>query len=137
MSPRRRQHHAEHRLARLDQGDVDRELAVFAQELLGAIERVDQPERAVGDLRHVACGDRLLRDHRNLGSQLGEPGEDHRLGGLVGGGHRRGVGLGAHRHVAVVVLEDHRAGALGQHHDLGQQMIQILHHRSAMNSRST
>ena len=71
------------------------------------------------------------------GVELGEAREDHGLGRLVGGGHRRGVGLGPDRHVAVVVLEDHGAGAIGQRDDLGQETVEIRHHRSAANSRST
>ena len=71
-------------------------------------------------------GDRLLGDHRDLGRELGEAREDHRLGGLVGDGDGRGVGLGPHRHVLSIVLEDDLAGALGERDDLGQK-VGVIH----------
>src|SRR3546814_10372104 len=51
-------HHAGGWLAVLDEGDVHRELAVAVEELLGAVERVDQPEAVAFDHRLLAGGDR-------------------------------------------------------------------------------
>ena len=94
--------------------------------------------RSLVERRHVARGDRLLGDHGDLRGELGQTLEDQRLGRLVGDRDRRGVGLGADRDLVAIVLEDHRAGALGERHDLGQQAGEV--HRfssSGANARST
>jgi hypothetical protein len=117
--------HAGDRLAFLDQRDVDRELAVARNELLGAVERIDQPEAAARNLRQRARRGRLLGDHRDLRGELGERLEDKVLGRLVGLGDRRGVLLVAHFDLLAldVVAEDHLAGALG---DQAQDRQQVL-----------
>ena len=53
---------AEARPAALDQRDVDGELALVLDELLGAVERIDQPERAAVDRRDLPGRDFLLGD---------------------------------------------------------------------------
>src|SRR5579862_3389339 len=66
--------HAQHRLAGLDQGDVDRELPVALDELTRAIQWVDQPERGPGSPLSEHLGRRLLAQHADLRGQLGEAG---------------------------------------------------------------
>ena len=53
---RGREHDAEHRSAFVNQRDVHRELAVPREELLGAVERIDQPVAAASVARSVAGG---------------------------------------------------------------------------------
>ncbi len=103
--------HAEHRLAALDQRDIDGELAVAADEFLGAVERVDEPEeirRRTGQAVGLAL---LLGDDRDAGRGGGERGEDDRLGALIGKRHRRGIRLAADREIAGIDLHDRIAGA--------------------------
>ena len=84
----RRQYHAEHRLAIFDQGDIDRELVIALDELLGAIERIDQPQTRPGATFFIADGGRLLRQHRDIRRQRPQPRADERMGGAVGFGQR-------------------------------------------------
>ena len=89
----RRIDHAAHRHAVLDFGDVDRELAVAADEFLGAVQRIDQEEadgRSFG-MRPAATSSSATIG--NAGRQLREPLEDEALGFVIGVGHRRMVGL--------------------------------------------
>ena len=137
LPERRRQYHAKDRLAPFDQGNVDGELALPVNELLGAIQRIDQPERPRIDIRDMAGSDPLLRDHRYLGRQLRQARQDYGFGCLVRSGNGRSVRLRAHRHIALVVLEDHHAGAVRERDDLGQETIEIPHHCSAVKARST
>ena len=116
----RRQHHAQHRQAVFDQCDVDGELAIALDELLGAVQRVHQPE-AVTHLGRVAGGHGLFGHHRDVRGQRRQPGQDHRLGTLVGLGHRRGIGLALHRKISGVNRHDHGAGLAGERGQRGQQ----------------
>ncbi len=119
---RRQMHDAEHRHAAFDQRDVDGELAVARDELLGAVERIDQPE-ALRRLGGQALGLRLLLgDHRNVGRQAAQGGQDHRLRRQVGLGHRRLVGLALGGEVGGIDLEDLGAGVA---RDLGQLLGQL------------
>src|SRR5262245_46370937 len=54
--------HAEHRHSIFDQGDVHRKLAVSLDELLGPIQRVDQPESAPRTASFVARYVAFLRN---------------------------------------------------------------------------
>ena len=65
---RRRIDQAEARAAVLDQGDVDGKVGALLDELLGAVERIDQEEARAE--RRRAIGGNLLRHHRNV---RGEP----------------------------------------------------------------
>src|SRR3546814_19728493 len=55
---------------------VDGEIAVAAEELAGAVERIDQPERAGPERRQAAARRLFLGDHRNIGGQRAQAGED-------------------------------------------------------------
>lgn len=98
-----------HRATLFDQGDVDREFAVSADEFLRAVERIDQPESAAGilstmNLGNTAGRDSLLRHDRNVRQQRAEQRKDQCLGGVVGRCYRRLVGLDAGFDLAVVVV---------------------------------
>jgi hypothetical protein len=84
------------------------ELAVAADEFLGPVERIDEPEQPVMG-RDAAGSCLLLGDHRDLRRQLAQVAQDHRLGALVGLGHRRRIFLAAHREIGAV--DGHRGGA--------------------------
>ncbi len=86
---------AEDRDAVLDEADIDGELAVAVDELLGAVERVDEPEEGRRRNRQAVRRRMLLGDDRDVRRRRGESLEDQRLGMLVGKGHRRGVVLAA------------------------------------------
>ena len=100
----RRVHHAEHRHAVLDQGDVDGELAVALDEFAGAVERVDQPVadatagafpgHVVARIPPTAPGCRA--------SARARPSTMHAVRGQVGCGQRRVVVLVLDGEVAVV-----------------------------------
>ncbi len=107
-------HDAEDGMVALHQRDVDRELAVPAQELLGAVERVHQPEPGRRRARQSLALGALLGNHRNARRPRAQDLDDDRLRALVGAGDRRVVGLAPHigRANGVVDLEDGDAGAL-------------------------
>ena len=100
---------------------------LLLDELLGAVEGVDQPEGRLIHRRDPAGCDLLLGDDRDVRGQLAQAVENQRLGRLVGGGHRRGVGLGPDLDLTPVVLHQHHAGALGEGDDrieeLGRSVI--------------
>ena len=79
---RRRVDDAHHRAAVLDDRDVDRELAVLRDELLGAVERIDECEPAAV-FGHVSAGHRFFGDHLKVRLGLGEPLQDDRFGKAV------------------------------------------------------
>ena len=93
----------------LDQRDVDGEIAVAADELLGAVERIDQ-EEAIGSGRHPAGRHALLGHHRHLRRKPFESGEQHDLGQSVGFGHRRRIGLEGNVDRPGVNVEDDPSG---------------------------
>jgi hypothetical protein len=70
-----RQHDAEARFAVLDQGDVHRELAGAVDELLGAVQRVGEPEASV-EVGYATPRVGLLGHHRNVRGERRQPGED-------------------------------------------------------------
>ena len=92
LAPRRREHHAQHRLAVFDQRDVDREFVALAHELARAIERIDE-EETLGDRRHLARGHGFFGDDRHAGRDGREIREDDFLRGFVGRGDRRASAL--------------------------------------------
>jgi hypothetical protein len=69
--------------ARLDQGDVDGELAIALDEATGAVERIDQ-EPAVAKVGHAAGAGFLLGDDGQVRIGAAEVIEDDGLGGAVG-----------------------------------------------------
>ena len=72
--------HPEHRFAVFDQRDVDRELAVAADELLGAVERVDQPVALPVPTLFERWRLGFLGNHRHIGRQLVEAFHDDAMG---------------------------------------------------------
>ncbi len=88
LAGNRDMHDAEHRHTRLDQGDVDRELAVALDELLGAVERIDQPEPSPDHFRRQAGDGFLFRDDWNVGRKRAQHRQDYRLGRRIGSGDR-------------------------------------------------
>ena len=85
---RRREDDAEARGLVHDQSDVDGVIVAAADKLLGAVERVDQEERA-GVGRDASRRDFLLGDDRHARGGPGQSGEDDQFGGAVGLGDRR------------------------------------------------
>lgn len=91
-------HHAQYRMIFVDQRDVHGEFAVAFDELLGAVERIDEPMEFVG--APLFEGDFLIffRNDRKAVGQLFEPGTDHGIGASVGQGQGRVVGLSLYLH---------------------------------------
>ena len=102
---RRSEHHAGDRDAVLDERDVDRELAVAADELLGAVERIDEQE-GVPDLRSPCGGHFLLGDDRNVRHRRREGFHDGVLGAEIGFADRRIVDFVGDGKVGPVDLHD-------------------------------
>ena len=108
---------AQHRTAAVDQPNVDGELAVPAQVFTRAVERIDEPETATRDIGRYPRRDLLFRHHRYLRRQMSQALQDDALGGDIGGGHRRAIGLAAHDRRLAVVTQDHLAGGRRQRGD--------------------
>ena len=105
----RRVDNAEHGTALIDEADVDAELAVAVQVLARAVEGIDKPEAAAGDIRDHSRRHAFLRNYRDLRRQAPQTLEHDPLGSDVGGGDRRAVGLDAHGLRLAVVTQDHLA----------------------------
>src|SRR6185312_4833335 len=106
----------------------DGELAIAADEFLGAIERIDQPEPIAGITRpmhlwDVAGGDRFFGYDGYVRRERLQGGYDHRLRRLIGCRHRRGIGLGAVCDDALVVSEDDFAGPFRDRLGCGKQWL--------------
>ena len=90
--------------AGLDEGDVDGKIAVALDEFLGAVQRIDEPEAVkifalgVGDLLV------LLGDDGVTGGQVPEAGDDDVVGGAIGAGEGRFVGLDFDAEVFAVIF---------------------------------
>ncbi len=102
---RRRQNHPQGRVTVFDQGNVHGEFAVAVDELLGAVQGVDQP-KSLRHGRYAAGGRRLLGNHGNGGRELRERRKNDRLGPLICRGDRRGIGLVSHFKICRIDLEN-------------------------------
>ncbi len=75
---------AENRAMIVDQGNIDRELAIAVDEFPGAVQGVDQPVlrplRALGKRRQSF----LLRNDRNFGGKSTQAGDDTTMRGQIG-----------------------------------------------------
>ena len=118
---------AQHRLARSDQCDIDGELAIAADELLGTVQGVDEPEAATADLGQPPGGYALLGDDGDARRQGFQRLDDEPLGGLVGFGDRRGIRLRTYREIATVDAHDHLARPLGDAANLVDDPFRRLH----------
>ena len=76
-----------------DQADIDGEITILFDKFFGPVERVNQPKTCPRNFRNVTGGDTFLGNCRNLRGKRGEGWQNHRLGGLVGGGDGRTVRL--------------------------------------------
>ena len=83
---------AGYRRSLVDQGDIDGEFAIAAEELLGAVERVNEIETLAG-LRNEAGGGRFLGNYRNVGILALETGKNNPFRRLVGLGYRGQIGF--------------------------------------------
>ncbi len=117
---RRGVNYPKHRPAPLDQGDIDGEFAVAFNEFLGAVEGVHQPVASLG-IGTAKVPGILFRQQRQLRRELGQPGGDKPVGGGIGLGQGRLVGLGRDRKIPAVNGHDGLAGVPGEGVDVGQQ----------------
>lgn len=115
------EHDPQHGPAMLDQRDVDGEFIAVADELLRAVERVDQPESSSRNVWHPACGRCLLCHHRYGRGQGGQLLQNDSLGAPIGDGHGGSISLVAHRKVGCVDLQDGVARFARGINDTGQQ----------------
>ena len=122
---------AEHRPAVLDERDIDREFAVAAEELLGSVQRIDEPEARADAGRPDALGGLLLRDHRNPRGQRAERRQDDGFRRLIGERHRAAVGLFPHAGPVTVEGEGGAPGFLGQRPDGGEKIAEGQGRRAA------
>jgi hypothetical protein len=95
----------------VDERNVDRELAVALQELLGAVERVDEPiALPLAPRRRVGWG-RLLGQDGQTRRELFEGATDDRVGHSIGFRQRRIVALALDGKIrAAVNLENRLSG---------------------------
>ena len=115
--------HTQHRLADIDEGDVDGEFAVTVDEFLGAVERINQPEWGAGDIGRVTVFEGLFADDRVFVGDAAADGADNQFfGGLVGFRDRGLIGLFLDLEIGFVDLHDFLAGPLGDVADLGQKV---------------
>ena len=100
--------------AGVDDGDIDGEFSVALDKFLGSVERIDEPERGVADVRRVAGGECFLADDRVLVGDAHLDGAlDQFLGRLVGFRHRRGIGFFLNLEIGLVDFHDFLAGPSG------------------------
>src|SRR6185503_2657020 len=119
--PRGREHHAQARRTVDDQADVDGIIVAAANELPGAVERVDQEiDVVVG--RDASGGHLFLGDHRNARRGAGERGENDQLGRAVGLRHRRAVNLALNLETPRDNLEDRLTGLARGDGDLVEKL---------------
>jgi hypothetical protein len=85
-------HHAQHRHAIFDQGDVDGELAVALDELAGAVERIDQPQASIGAWPRE-CRRPSSDSTGTCGVECRQAVDDDAVRGQIGRGQRRVVVL--------------------------------------------
>ena len=109
--------HAEHRSAIFDQGNIDREFAVTADEFAGAVEWIDQEKTALDRGFRVALRT-LFRYHRDMRKPRFEAGDNDRVGGTVGLGDRAFVRLMVDSKVHVIDPHDGCARLQGEGADL-------------------
>ena len=112
--------HAQYRPAPLDQGDIDGELAVALDELLGAVEGIHQPVAPLGVGTGEVAGV-FLRQQRQWQGQGGQAIGDKLMGGGVRLGQGGLVGLLLYREVPAVDGHDGGAGVPGDGFHLGNQ----------------
>jgi hypothetical protein len=97
-------HHPHHRDPADDQADHDREAVAAADEVLGAVDRVDEPDPVGAEPGQVVL--ELLADHHVGREGRVQAGDDQRRGVAVSRGDRLVTGL----------VLDHQAGGAGGHH---------------------
>ena len=102
---RRRVNHAANRHAVFHQRDIHREIPPALDELLGAVQRIDEPEQRP-DLGRLSCRNGLLGHDGHGGRQVLQRLDDEGLGALIGLGDRRLIILAADREVGGVHLQD-------------------------------
>jgi hypothetical protein len=85
--------HPAHGHTVLHKRDVHGEIAAPLNELLRAVQRIDDQEGPGVDI--MAAG-LFLGHQRHIGKSLAKPRRDQRIGGFVGLGHGAVVGLRAH-----------------------------------------
>ena len=115
------EHDAEGRFAVFDQRDVDGELSGFLDELLGAVEWVDEPKAIPTHALLGADAFRFLGQYRDVRRQLCERRDDAVVCGAVGLCEWRVVFFGFHLGRAIVGFHDGVAG-------LGRNASYVVYH---------
>ena len=125
----RRADHAQYRAVLADQGDIHGKFTVALDELLGAIQRVDQPELVPAAALLEGYRGRFLGPDRNIGRQLVQLGEDELVGRAVGRSQRRTVVLGLDGEVFPLVdFHDGVAGRAGDTQHVVEQLRDVCSH---------
>src|SRR5690554_4152355 len=111
---RRRGDHAHHRHAVFDHGDVHGEFAAALGEVLGAVNRVDQPEPAPAFALFPGNLRAFLRKNRNVPADVAQALIDDLVSRLIRRGNRRIVFLITHLEIGLVDMKHLLTGRIRQ-----------------------
>ena len=114
--------HAEHGQSLLDVAQHDAELAALLDELVGAVDWVDEEGALGGGEGCVVFLGALLGDDGHTGKLLLQGGDDELVRALVGQGHRVGRPLELNRERCIVHIHDDGGGALRQRGEKGEDV---------------
>ena len=108
----RRMDDPQDRSAGVNEGDVDGKFPPLADELLGAVQGIDQPERRTRDIGDIAGGNRFFGDDGEVVGDLFPDGLGNEVFGQpVGLGDGRGIRFLVDLEIAVVDFHDFPSGA--------------------------
>ncbi len=124
-TPHRHVNYAEDRLVVLDERDVDRELAIAIDELLGAVEGIDEPVRIPAAALLETRESRFLRQDGQIGGQLLQSRDNEVMRRHVRPGDRRFIVLCLYIEIGRVNFEDRLAGLGGQGNKRINELWQI------------
>jgi hypothetical protein len=119
QAQRRRADDAEQRRSPGDEREIHGEFAAAGDELLGAVERIDQEEAAA--IGRACRIDPLFRQHRDFGREVAQSIGDNPVGGEISLRDRGTVRLALDRHRAAV---DGQNGLTRAQHQLSERLHQ-------------
>ena len=102
----RRIDHAKHRFALLNQGDIDRELAVALDKLFGAVQRIHQPV-ALPVLALLPLLGVFFRQDRDIGGQRQQAAHNDFMRSNIRRGNRRIILLAGDVHRLISIIDFH------------------------------